>query len=51
MTKRGMSVKELEKAVDTILLKKARGEKLTGYELRILAYTVYAARYSCGVCL
>lgn len=39
-----MDRKELEKRVDEILLKQARGEKLTKQEERILAYSYYAAR-------
>ncbi len=43
-----MNRKELEVEVDRILLKKARGEKLTRREERILAYGYYAA--GCSSC-
>lgn len=40
-----MNKRELEERVDEILLKQARGEKLTKREETILAYTYYAARH------
>ena len=39
-----MDNKEIEKRVDEMLLKQARGEKLTDQEETILAFTYYAAR-------
>ncbi len=43
-----MNRKELEVEVDRILLKEARGEKLTKREELILAYAYYAA--GCSSC-
>ena len=43
-----MTRKKLEAEVDRILLKKARGEKLSEQEQRILAYSYYAA--GCSAC-
>ena len=43
-----MNRKELEVEVDRILVNKARGEKLTKREERILAYGYYAA--GCSSC-
>ena len=43
-----MNRKELEVEVDRILRNKARGEKLTKREKRILAYGYYAA--GCSSC-
>ena len=40
----GMTREELEQRTDEILLKRARGEKLTKQEEKILAYGYYAAR-------
>ena len=39
-----MNQREIEELVDQILLKKARAEKLTKREEKILAYAYYAAR-------
>lgn len=44
-----MTAWELKDTVDAILLKRARGEKLTLREERILAYAVYGSRCRCGV--
>ena len=43
-----MNRKKLEAEVDRILLKRARGEKLSEQEQRILAYSYYAA--GCSAC-
>jgi hypothetical protein len=41
-----MTTKEVAEWIDQILLKKARGEKLTPKEEQVLAYGYYAA--TCG---
>ncbi len=46
-----MREKELEALVDALLLKKARGEKLSRKENRVLAFVYYGTqdRCRCGV--
>lgn len=44
----GIPAQDIEEAVDEILLKRARGEKLDRRELLILAYGYHAA--GCKIC-
>lgn len=43
-----MKLSEVERVVDEILLKQARGERLTNREYRIIAYIVTACKCRCG---
>lgn len=49
MKLKGMTRGQMERELDRLALKKARGERLTEREWRILAYGSSPCRCSCGV--
>ncbi len=49
MKLKGMTRSQMGRELDRLALKKARGERLTEREWRILAYGSTSCRCSCGV--
>jgi hypothetical protein len=47
--RKGISRVQMKRELDRVILKKAKGEKLTRREERILAYGSSLCRCSCGV--